>query len=114
MGSPFSENGCSSSQVSLSLVDSFKHFILSEKFSVVNDWMILMGMSLYRLEMKQVMNTNYIRGTIVSFIIFAKRFSIFAALLTFALSGEQLSAKHVGINYSTSLMYVKFVSVIYF
>lgn len=48
-----------------------------------------------KLEMKQIMNTNYIRGTIVSFIIFAKRFSIFAALLTFALAGEKLTAKHV-------------------
>lgn len=48
-----------------------------------------------RLEMKEVMKTNYIRGTIVSFIIFAKRFSIFAALLTFALTGDMLTAKHV-------------------
>lgn len=45
--------------------------------------------------MKQVMKTNYIRGTIVSFIVFAKRFSIFAALLTFALLGDKLTAKNV-------------------
>ncbi|XP_034236432.1 probable multidrug resistance-associated protein lethal(2)03659 [Thrips palmi] len=48
-----------------------------------------------KLEVNQIMNTNYIRGTIVSFIIFAKRFSIFAALLTFALAGDKLTAKHV-------------------